>query len=78
MRPLYAARLEHIGPADRVKVECACGHVELLAASAFDGLPSYEPVLDLKHRLRCSACGEKGRVDVSVEWAGYKPRRYME
>ena len=31
MVPLYATRVEDLGPGDYVKVECAaCGHVELL------------------------------------------------
>jgi hypothetical protein len=33
MKPLYAARIEDLGPGDFVKVECtACGHAELLAS----------------------------------------------
>jgi ribosomal protein S27E len=32
MLPLYAARIQDLGPGDFVKVECtACRHVELLA-----------------------------------------------
>jgi hypothetical protein len=69
MRPLYAARLEDIGPADRIKVECgACKRVGLIAATGL-GLPGYTAVLDLKYRLRCEGCGAKGRAVVSVLWA---------
>jgi hypothetical protein len=32
MRPLYDARISDLGPGDLVKVECACGHSELLTA----------------------------------------------
>ena len=35
MVPLYAARIEDLGPVDFVKAECiACGHDELIPASA--------------------------------------------
>ena len=33
MRALYEARLEHLGPGDLVKIECSCGHSELLTAA---------------------------------------------
>jgi hypothetical protein len=33
MRPLYDARVEDLGPDDRVVVECGCGHVERLTAA---------------------------------------------
>jgi len=31
--PLYAARLEDLGPGDLVQLECVCGHSELLTAA---------------------------------------------
>jgi hypothetical protein len=69
MRPLYAAKLEDLGPDDRIKVECgACKHVGLIAATGL-GLPLHTAVLDLKHVLRCQGCGAKGRAVVSVLWA---------
>ena len=33
MRALYEARLEHLGPGDLVKIQCICGHSELLTAA---------------------------------------------
>jgi hypothetical protein len=71
MRPLYDARVSDLGPDDRVKVECACGHLEHLTAAmlATAGVTSYTPVLDLKRRLKCQACRWKGRADVSIQWA---------
>lgn len=33
MRALFEARLEDLGPGDLVKIECICGHSELLTAS---------------------------------------------
>jgi hypothetical protein len=33
LRMLYEARLEHLGPGDLVKIECSCGHSELLTAA---------------------------------------------
>jgi hypothetical protein len=38
MVPLYAARIEDLGPGDFVKVEClSCRHVELLPAPVASG-----------------------------------------
>ena len=69
MRPLYAAKLKDLGPADRIKVECGgCEHVGLIAAAGLR-LPQHTSVLDLKHSLRCQGCGAKGRAVVSVIWA---------
>jgi hypothetical protein len=52
-----------------------CGRVVLLAPGAFDGLPNYLHVVDLKYRLCCDHCGERGKVMVSVLWADYSARR---
>jgi hypothetical protein len=63
MLPLYAARIEDLGPGDFVKVDCAaCHHVALLSAEALMrvGLSPGAKVLDLKGRLRCRAAGERG------------------
>ena len=73
MVPLYAARIEDLGPGDFVKVDCAaCGHTALLVrgadrlalramlAPAFVsrlGLERRVKVLDLKDRVRCRGCG---------------------
>jgi hypothetical protein len=70
MRPLYDARLEDLGPDDRVRVECVCGHVALLQASGFiQGmrLPPHAVVVQLARKMRCQ-CGRKGQVDVSIRW----------
>jgi hypothetical protein len=65
MVPLYAARIEDLGPGDFVRVECAvCGHDMLIPPSSLrDGLrlPPYTPLLDLERRLRCRECDAKGR-----------------
>jgi hypothetical protein len=55
MRPLYDSRVSDLGPDDRVKVECACGHLEHLTGAMLTtaGVPPYTPVLDLKRRLKC-------------------------
>ncbi len=74
MVPLYAARIEDLGPADFVKMECAaCGHQMLIPPSALlQGLrlPPTTLVLDLEHRLRCRECDARGKAVVSVRWAG--------
>jgi hypothetical protein len=75
MRALFECRLEHIGRFDRVQVECACGRDVLLSLEAFAGLSSNTRVIDLKRRLRCDSCGERGRVMVSVVWVDYSARR---
>jgi hypothetical protein len=64
MVPLYAARIEDLGPGDFVRVECiACGHDELIPHSSLllhgFRLPPYTPVLDLGTatalpRVRCA------------------------
>jgi hypothetical protein len=58
-----------------VKVECPCGREVLLSLEAFNGLLSNTRIIDLKRRLRCDGCGERGRVMVSMVWADYSSRR---
>jgi hypothetical protein len=45
--PLYAARIEDLGPGDFVKIDCAgCGHTALLAPAFLSGLG-----LGARHRV---------------------------
>jgi hypothetical protein len=70
MRPLYDARIKDLAPGDFVKVECICGHSELIPSSGLQQglrLPTHLPVLDLQ-RLRCRECDRRGRVVVSIRW----------
>ena len=74
MVPLYAARIEDLGPGDFVRTECAgCGHETLIPASALlQGLRlalTYR-VLDLEPRLRCRECDARGKAVVSIRWGG--------
>jgi hypothetical protein len=73
MVPLYAARIEDLGPGDFVKTECAaCGHDTLIPVSALlQGLrlPPSTLVLDLEPRLRCRECDARGHAIVSIKWA---------
>jgi hypothetical protein len=72
MVPLYAARIEDLGPGDFVRVDCAaCRHTALLAPAFLDrlGLSLSHKVLDLKDRVRCRGCGLRGRAVVSIKWA---------
>ena len=73
MVPLYAARIEDLGPGDFVRVEClACGHDLLIPPSSLlngPRLPPYTPVLDLEQRLRCRECDLRGKAVVSIRWA---------
>jgi ribosomal protein S27E len=73
MLPLYAACIEDLGPGEFVKVDCAtCHHLALLTPDALlrVWLSPAAKVLDLKERLRCRACGRKGRAVVSIKWRG--------
>lgn len=72
MVPLYAARVSDLGPGDFVRVECVCGHDEIVPASNLvQGLrlgPD-ERITDLAPRLRCRECDAKGKAVVSIKWA---------
>jgi hypothetical protein len=70
MRPLYDARVSDLGPDDLVKVECVCGHAELLTAAMLRtaGLPEHTVIVDLQRRMRCRECDERGKVVVSLVW----------
>jgi hypothetical protein len=71
MRPLCDARVEDLGPDDRLVVECGCGHIELLTAAMLTtaGVGPNQKVLDLKAKLKCRECRWKGRAAVSIKWA---------
>jgi|HubBroStandDraft_4_1064222.scaffolds.fasta_scaffold1084516_1 hypothetical protein len=76
MRPVYgAARLEDLGPDDRIKVECGgCRRVALIAADglglgfaddgACAGLPPYT---DTRSQARCDV-GDAGRIQPYSRW----------
>jgi hypothetical protein len=69
--PLYLARIEDLGRGDLIKIDCAaCHHVALLTPGALLklGLDPRAKALDLKERVRCRACGARGRAVVSVKW----------
>ena len=71
MVPLYAAKVEDLGPGDFVKIDCAaCSHTALLAPAFLTrlGLGPRQKVLDLKDRVRCRGCGVRGRAVVSIKW----------
>jgi hypothetical protein len=73
MVPLYAARVSDLGPGDFLRLECACGHETLIPASSLlHGLrlAPDDRVTDVAPRLRCRECDERGKVVVSVRWAG--------
>jgi ribosomal protein S27E len=66
MVPLYAVRIEDLGPGDFIRVDCAgCSHTALLAPVSLNRLG----VLDLQDRVRCRACGARGRAVVTIKWA---------
>ena len=71
MRPLYDARVSDLGTGDLVRVQCVCGHEELLTADQVRkaGTPAFGFIRDLKRRLRCRECDAKGRADVSIVWS---------
>src|ERR1700716_258827 len=62
MRALYEARLRDLGPGDLIKVECICGHTELLTASmlATAGVKPFQNILALQYKLRWRECDRRG------------------
>ena len=72
MVPLYAARVQDLGPDDVAVFKCgACGHTAELPLSALLrglGLKPTEKVLDLERRLVCRLCLARGQAVVSIEW----------
>jgi len=69
--PLYAARLDDLGPGDLVQLECVCGHSDLLTAAMLStaGVKPSDKVVDLAPRLRCRECDARGKAVVSIKWA---------
>ena len=65
MVPLYAARVQDLGPEDVAVFKCgACGHTAELPPSALLrglGLQPTDKVLDLERRLRCRLCSPGSR-----------------
>ena len=59
-----------LGAGDLVQIECAFGHVTLLAAPmlATAGVAAEQKLVDLSARLRCRECDARGRAVVSVKW----------
>ena len=72
VKGFWEAHVSDLGPGDLVKVECLCGHVEMLTGAMLRtaGLSEHEPIRGLNSRLRCRECDAKGKVDVSIKWAG--------
>jgi hypothetical protein len=80
MRTFGEARVEDLGPADRVKVECLgrmpngerCNRVTLLDVHSLrrhrEPLPPRTPIKDLYHWLRCENCDERGHLDLRIIW----------
>jgi hypothetical protein len=70
MVPLYAARIEDLGPGDFVLVECmACGHdIPIPPSSLLNGLrlPPTTRALDLEPRLRCRECDVREKAVVTI------------
>jgi hypothetical protein len=72
MVPPYVAQISDLGPADRVKIVCACGQCFPLLTAAMlgaAGVPSHTKLLDLIRQLKCQSCRSRGRHEVSIEWA---------
>jgi hypothetical protein len=71
MVPLYAARIEDLGPVDFMVVEChSCNNVGLLSARFLLslGFPPYTALKSLQRYTRCRGCGVCGRGDISIRW----------
>ena len=72
MVPLYAARVQDLGPDDVAVFKCgACGHTAELWPSLLTrglGLEPTAKMLDLERRLRCRLCYAKDQAVVSIKW----------
>ena len=72
MVPLYAARVQDLGPDDVAVFKCgACGHTAELWLSLLTRGLGLEPtikILDLERRLRCRLCYAKDQAVVSIKW----------
>ena len=52
---------------DKLKVECACGHkAEFSQKDAFQVFGEDAAPYDIRQRMKCSACGKVGSVEVWV------------
>lgn len=75
MRAYYEVRIEHLTGGDRLKVECLgkmpdgswCNRVALIDATKLL-LPGHIKIDHLKSKLRWENCGQRGHVDLSIEW----------
>ena len=72
MVPLYAARVQDLGPEDVAEFKCgACGHTAELPPSALLrglGLQPTGKILDLERQLVCRLCLARGQTVVSIKW----------
>ena len=72
MVPLYAARVQDLGPDDVAVFKCGvCGHTAELPPSALLrglGLEPTAKILDLERRLQCRLCLAKDQAVVSIKW----------
>jgi hypothetical protein len=67
MRPLYDARIKDLGPGDFVRVECICGHSELIPSSGLQqgvGLPPTCP------SSTCNTGSAAANAIGAVGWVG--------
>jgi len=64
--------IEDFGDGDYLRVECVCGHSEMIPRVGVVGwrLPPYTRVLDLERPFRCRECDRKDSVSLSIKWAG--------
>ena len=70
MVPLYAARVQDLGPDDVAVFKCgACGHTAELWPSLLIGglgLQPIDKVLDLERGLRCQLCYARGQAAAPI------------
>jgi len=71
MKGFWEAHVGDLGPGDFVKVECFCGHVEMLTGAMLltAEVSEHEQIKRLSRRLRCRECDARGKADLSIRWA---------
>lgn len=69
--PRYAIRLDDLQPWHRIEAACyRCNRIRVLKLSVIKrGRPGHTRLMDIEHKLRCTACGRRGDHALTVSLA---------